>query len=512
MKISEGFSWILDRPESEIDELKKKWSGDEYRKHHSAYQEEKYRQNIEFVHSLGLKCDCVGWCSLDLNRPDIGEILDKIEAFCQEEGWLARGGYGRSVSDFESDWYEIAAPELDGVEPHYDDRCESTLHWSAKFADPEYVERHKNLFYERGKRRDVYAIRAYKNQGLPLLLGWSNKVPAIASERFRDAVIRNNIGDVDFCWIRDVGRYESEQYAFLYPNQCIERIACDNGLRFSTNHHFDQEHHPGSPLYQRYEELGGYLPRMAEIFYDFGIHLPDYYPMSEMPDGGFACVKGICGETSRDTLLVHRDTAEILLREKVLKSQWLKPVPFYEGTVPPGYREVILDGKFNVRKPEQQHFEEMEQEYQEIKKRQRPQRKATEKQAVKVLRQAKRERKEDFRKRMKKEIGDTLEKTVYAPLVPYYLVTDGGYLSDEYRLIPYAEVDHATAEFRANMAKEELLETFVEGLVVACCPDGDRVILCADGAVVRVSHEIPEIIEKWHSLAQFVVDCIGEES
>jgi len=79
-------SWILDRPNMEVYEAKQKLHGDEYRKWYSAYSEENYRRNIEFVHSLGLKCDPVGWCLLELDRPDIGEILDKIDAFCREEG------------------------------------------------------------------------------------------------------------------------------------------------------------------------------------------------------------------------------------------------------------------------------------------------------------------------------------------------------------------------------------------------------------------------------------------
>jgi len=31
-------------------------------------EEEKLRTNVELIHDLGLKCDSVGWCSLDLNR------------------------------------------------------------------------------------------------------------------------------------------------------------------------------------------------------------------------------------------------------------------------------------------------------------------------------------------------------------------------------------------------------------------------------------------------------------
>ena len=44
MIIKDYLSWILDKP------------------HDSDIKgEEQYKRNIEFVHSLGLKCDCVGW-------------------------------------------------------------------------------------------------------------------------------------------------------------------------------------------------------------------------------------------------------------------------------------------------------------------------------------------------------------------------------------------------------------------------------------------------------------------
>ena len=41
MKYTEKLSWILDTPDRQ-------------------YHDEKVRRNIDFVHSLGLKCDCVG--------------------------------------------------------------------------------------------------------------------------------------------------------------------------------------------------------------------------------------------------------------------------------------------------------------------------------------------------------------------------------------------------------------------------------------------------------------------
>lgn len=105
VKKCESVLWILDRPQTEREELIRKYPNrKEYQTHIMAYEEGKYKQNIDFVHSLGLKCDSVGWCKLDLNRSDINEILDKIEEFCKRGNWLARGFYNCEYDGFESDW------------------------------------------------------------------------------------------------------------------------------------------------------------------------------------------------------------------------------------------------------------------------------------------------------------------------------------------------------------------------------------------------------------------------
>ena len=66
MKVIETLDWILDNDDKSI------------------VDDEKYRLNIEFVHSLGLKCDCVGWSTLDLQNPRTNEILSAIDSFCKK--------------------------------------------------------------------------------------------------------------------------------------------------------------------------------------------------------------------------------------------------------------------------------------------------------------------------------------------------------------------------------------------------------------------------------------------
>ena len=41
------------------------------------------------------------------------------------------------------------------------------------------------------------------------------------------------------------------------------------------------------------------------------------------------------------------------------------------------------------------------------------------------------------------------------------------------------------------------------GVVLAKCPDGDATLLLDTGEVVRFSHEAPEFIDEWSSLAEF---------
>ena len=95
-------------------------------------------------------------------------------------------------------------------------------------------------------------------------------------------------------------------------------------------------------------------------------------------------------------------------------------------------------------------------------------------------------------------------------LLPYYLIANGGYLSDEYELLPYDIATEENKLFAQELLTEELLDAKPDGIVIAKCPDGDKILLCTDGKVIRFSHEQPVATEEWVSLAQFVADAINE--
>lgn len=450
MNYKEHLTWILDK------------------KNHG-FGDEKYQENIDFVHSLGKKCDCVGWSELDMDESDADEVLDKIEAFCKEQGWRARGWYERRYTDFESDWYELK------TEDFKDNTIIDVFPVETEIGKKIYLEV-ISAFHEIN-----IAPKGFRNVCVP--------------DRFRKACIENGITDVDFCWVQDKGRYEAEQYFYLFPHKEIPRIAYDR--------YIDKKQKA------KIQSLGGYLPKIASIFYDLQrIGLQDCYLKEDMPSGGIAYV--YCSSTyvfcGRYTVLIHKDTAEMLIKEKALSWANLTPACIVDKC-PNGYE---LDETDEAPRPLMEYMEKIFKEYEKLKAKGRPEYIVKEKEALKFLRKTKTERKEDFNKRITKKIAESIIDPIYSSILPYYLVSDGGLLSDEYTFLSYADSLKTTTEFFEGLEKEELLEEKPEGIVIATCADGDFVLLTKDENVIRFSHEVPEAISEWQNIAKFFVEAIND--
>ena len=452
MKIIETLNWILDKNDKRIN------------------GEEKYPLNIDFVHSLGLKCDCVGWSTLDLQNPRADEILSAIDSFCKKNGWRARGVYTRKYADYTSDWYEMVPTTFKDDTLCDSEECES----------------------EQGETVKIFNLRAY-HELRPSPKWWHESI--LVPERFRDACIRHNVTDVGFYWARDKGKYQAEQYFHLYCNKQIPTIAEGRNMTIEDR--------------EKINALGGYLPKIAEVFYKLQlIDLQDCYIESDIPNCNIAlayCPKTFtyCG---RNKFLIHKDFAQKLLQEKAIAESDLTPAMIVKE-LPDGYtltRTVMPD------RPIASCLQKSIAEYEKLKNTERPLRMISEKDALKLLRLAKKERKEDFKKAFSKTKSVDIAETSYAPILPYYLIANGGYLSDEYELLPYEIATEENKLFAKELLTEETLETKPEGIVIAKCPDGDKILLCSDGKVLRFSHEQPVATEEWISLAQFVADAINE--
>ena len=460
MKYKEKLDWILD----ELDENGKD----------TGYDENKYKVNIDFVHSLGQKCDCVGWSTLDLAAPYADNILAKTEEFCRAGGWYARGWYKREFTETKSGWYELDVPDVSGYDyiAHGDDT--------------------------------IFAIRGYKSKGVHIMKKW-NERGIVVSERAKDALTHGEIAEEsDFYPVPDIGRYAADEYYFFFPKECFSHTG------FGRFHFKDAKWKKSNVTdkrdISRMQALGGKLPRLAELFYDLNVDVQEIYPRSELPKSGFAYANMPTGYMDFP-IVISEKAAQFLLEAKVITSKMLIPVALYDE-IPEGYEEKT--GKPFARfSPEVAEWLYKEREALRAKKR--PVHKTTEKEALKLLRKAKSERKEDFGKRMKKELCEALLGGEYAALAPYYAVANGGSLSDEYEFLPYGEATAKNAEFFAELEKEDLLEEKPSGIVFAKCPDGDAVIALDGGAVVRFNHEAPEAWEKWESLAEFFEESLELE-
>lgn len=451
VNFKEHLSWILDK------------------KNHK-FGDDKYQENIDFVHSLGKKCDCVGWSELDFDEPDADEVLDKIQMFCKKNGWRARGWYKRTYTAAESEWYELK-PE--------------------NFKDNTVL----NVFHietESGRKLYLDTISAFHEISVAPKECHHICVP----DRFRKACIKNGVTDVDFCWVQDKGRYEAEQYFHIFPHTHIPRIIYDRTIDKKQT--------------ARLQSLGGYLPKIASIFYDLDhIHLYDCYLKSDMPSGGIVCV--YCRSTydfcGRHKILIHKNIAEMLINEKALLRSNLVPACIVDEC-PEGYE---LDKADEAPRPSEEYIEKAFKDYEKLKAKGRPEYVMKEKEALKFLRKTKTERKEDFNKRLTKKVAESITDFPYSAILPYYLISDGGILSDEYTFLSYADSLKTTEEFYENIKKEELLEEKPDGVVIATCADGDFVLFTDNEKVIRFSHEAPEIVSEWQNVAKFFVEAINED-
>ena len=447
MQYKESLLWILDKD----------------CKHASMKdQEKKFKANIDFVHSLGLNCDCVGWCRMDLGRPDIDSILAKIEDFCRRESWGVRAWYSREFTG-DSDWFALKATE---------------------FKDNATADRIKIPTAD-GSDLRLWPIKAYAD----LSPGPRENLETVAvPERFRQVCMERSI-PCDFFWLEDRGKWEGTQYFCILPTQAVPRAAVSG------------YEHRGENSPEMFENLGGMLPRVMELCYDvWNAALPQVFLASDLPETGIVCAYlSKHGTMIPPTILIHRATAELLIREKALSWKQLSPVPVVEE-FPAGYR--IRETEPQLR-PTADYIAKGMARFEELKKNPRPVRLVSEKDALKLLRSAKKDRKEDFTKGLTKLQSDS-------PLLPYWKVAGSGYLSDEYELLSSERSEERTAEFLAAMASEELLEVKPAGTVIAICPDGDNCLLTPAGTVERWSHEAPEVIEHFPTLPQFFADALQD--
>lgn len=431
---------------------------------HGAKFEADLEKGADFVRSLGLESEGIGWCEVDLSTPKCDEMLDQIGRFCKQTGMKAKGHYTRKYCAADSEWYRL---KFDVFRAH------------------ETSDTFETVKDARGKDLQLEKVRAYTLTGGFKESQSQHCVPA----SFVDACAANGFNDLRFCWLRDVGRYAGTQYFAVLPEERAERVMGSFGYQWKSSS-------PAlmrlKPMYKTMVKLGGKLPKLAEIFGELDICLPNSYQRDDMPYTNFAYAYVPQSGLPKNDLLIDRQAAEKLIACGALHEDQLEPVCVCDAPI----------SGYTVKKTAEKPFPtdavlaERMDEYKSYISKEHPPRTISEKEAVKLFKITKTERPEDFEKPLPKKRRDELTDTEFAPLIPYYSVCGSGYLSDEFRLLDISEAKDETAR---------LNELGIDGTAIVECGDTDMVLLTQNGKVVQIEHDEPEIINSWDSLAAFFV-------
>ena len=434
---------------------------------HGAKLEADLEKSADFIRSLGLESEGIGWCKVDLSAPECDEMLDRIGQFCKQTGMKARGHYIRKYRAADSEWYRL---KFDVFRAH------------------ETSDTFETVKDARGKDMELEKVRAYTLTGSFKESLSQHCVPA----SFMDACIANNLNDLRFCWLRDVGRYAGTQYFAVLPEERVERVIGDFDYRWKAS---SPAFMKLKPMYKTMVKLGGKLPKLAEVFGGLTISLPNSYLRADLPNANFAYAYVPQYFLSKNDLLIRKEAAEKLISCGVLHEDQLEPVCVCDAPISGYTVKKTAEKPF----PDDAVLAERMDEYKTYISKEHPPRTISEKEAVKLLKLVKTERPEDFEKPLPKKRRDELTATEFAPLIPYYSVCGSGYLCDEYRLLDISEAKEETTH---------LNELGIEGTAIVECGDTDMVLLTPNGNVVQIERDEPYRITSWDSLAAFFMHAI----
>lgn len=429
-----------------------------------------YSLGINFMHSFGLKCDCVGWATIILDSEDKLELVKRMGEEARKQKINIRCSYEKEVTDADTEW------------------C---------FIEPAYNLNNDWYEYDCVSKKD--SIKGYKvSKGVNLInIGGYTA----ASEKFVEICKDEKFTGISFVWVNDTGRYKAEPYFYIYSDYFVSKPTTGGHL---LDRDAKLSRRQSVPYCHQADQIGGNLTLLNENFCSLEFtEVPIMLNANHMPDTDFAFVD--CDGCS-NKLVIRKAAADKLMKKGVIKQKELIPALYYDEEK---YNLLITNHK--IKKFITQHdLEAVEKEYQKFLKKKKPEYIPTEKVTLALLRKAKREDKDRFEKALKKSVVESLAETKLAVMAPYYTVTNGGELSDEVEFYGYEEVSDMTEDFLVDLSKEEtILEEFSQlndSLVIGGTANGDTILLLSNGKVMRYDHEDPTLSREWNTVFEFFYD------
>ncbi len=428
--------------------------------------EDCYAASRRFLKELGLKGDSVGWSEID--NPS-AEQLETLFAKAKTEKMRIRGTYELTLGpEYESEWYEI-----EGV----------PLSWASQPTERENYEDGEKTFY-------LCNIRGY---AMPRNIAVTDRTLCDFScfrEDVMKAVCEKGFSGIEFLWIPDVGRFEAAQYYEAFPKVmipwCFENIydRLDNDIKAKD---FDLLTESSRVIAKNCNALTFSLPLAVE--------------RSLLPDCDFAGIYSAL--TRHHRLLARKRCRDFLIEEGFLKPEHFVPIIVSDNITVQQAKPLIRmeSGKFTP--VTQKVKDEIEAKYKKHCKKVKPKRVATEKTALQILRNAKKENGEYFGKRASEKV---LNAALDERLIPYYKTANGGAISDEYTFFSVKEAVEETETFHKAQSLENTDIIPGNAVVFGCAADGEVIILLPEGKVVRYQQGELAFAFEWDNIECFFTE------
>lgn len=463
----------------------------------------------DFVHSLGFKTNSGTWSGIDLDSEKINDFIGKAKALINND--IARfDGYctlSQQIIDNgkgDIDWYLLSSDKSLSIEDY----------------------------------GEITTCKADKmSPNVHIAHGWFYNI--YLSEKFKDIVEKNKLIGIDFLWVKDIGKFQAQQWYIPVVNNALGR-GIDHPWFDPSTLKGSGSNQPTNPLFR----YGTYHFNASQIKKDFMFDKEIYgdiislfdpeilniisyrrFLRNFLPNTDFAYIWNFGEHTQSGKailnqwgLCISKRAKEILINNKVITERHVEPICVYESLPE---NATILDGNIPYPAPSYSSTNididilrnKLNAEWKKFIAKPKAIKKVTFKQALSYLLEAKRNRPEDFCKVLSK---NELDKNTFV-LPEYWLdilkKSNGGLLNYECELIPLRSIRDFNIDRKSYI--QEVDEDYPLNLIhVATCVDGDWYSLLntdvssVDSKILRISHETCQPIEQWDSIAMFLFDML----
>lgn len=438
------------------------------------FDEKAYTYSRDFVKSFGLKCNTAGWCTLEQGLSE--SLLERIFMKAKEENVEIRGEYQWLLnSQYESDWYLLK----DMIDIGDSDVIED-----------EEIKVGKKIYY-------LDSIKAFKLSPLDSII---EREPFMM---FRQSVVNvlqeHKITGLEYMWVQDTGRYDAAQYFYAMPSNFISWCFTDELYRRRKKMEF---------MSRNITAFGKKASLIWEGCKQIKVRFPLMFSKDTLPEADIAGVFVEKKSFFINTLLVRKKVRDLLINEKLAKESNFEAVFLTERNIessPLGLCVTELDN-YILPKSIKEYYAE---QYEAVKKRNRPQMNITKKKVVSLLKKAKKHQLGC----LNRGLTSTNEKLLPDNrLLDYYKISNGGWLSDEYYFYTVEELKDAAEIFHLEHKYEANVDFLENSVLFGKCSDGEYILLMADNSVVRYHIGDPNFVMRWSSLEYYMYDAITDNN